>query len=144
RDQGIDLGSEDSVRGYYDALPELWASIHAAGGFAAAPLAETGLADFRAMHDQNGVTCFLCCREAARVMRRGGAGGRIVNVAARAALAPTAGMVAYTTSKAVVASLTQCLAEELKRDGILVNAVLPSIMDTPKNRQAMPKADFAH
>ena len=72
-------------------------------------------------------------------------GGRIVNVAARPALEPRigAGMTAYTASKAGVAALTAALAEEVAKDGILVNAVAPSIMDTPANRKAMPKADFS-
>ena len=52
-------------------------------------------------------------------------------------------MVAYTASKAAVAALTAALAEEVAKDGILVNAVAPSIMDTPANREAMPKADYA-
>jgi NAD(P)-dependent dehydrogenase (short-subunit alcohol dehydrogenase family) len=71
------------------------------------------------------------------------AGGRIVNVAARPALEwrTGAGMTAYTASKAGVAALTAALAEEVVKAGILVNAVAPSIMDTPANRQAMPKAD---
>ena len=75
----------------------------------------------------------------------GGGGGRIVNVSARAGLEwrSGAGMVAYTVSKAAVAALTAALAEEVAKDGILVNAVAPSIMDTPANRQAMPKADYA-
>jgi NAD(P)-dependent dehydrogenase (short-subunit alcohol dehydrogenase family) len=51
-------------------------------------------------------------------------------------------MIAYSASKAAVASITQSLAEEVKPVGILVNAVLPSVMDTPLNRAAMPKADF--
>ena len=54
-----------------------------------------------------------------------------------------AGMVAYAASKTAVAALTAALAEEVAKDGILVNAVAPSIMDTQANRQAMPKADFA-
>ena len=72
-------------------------------------------------------------------------GGRIVNVAARPALEwrSGAGMVAYAASKAAVAALTVALAEEVAKDGILVNAVAPSIMDTPANRAAMPKADHA-
>ena len=75
----------------------------------------------------------------------GGGGGRIVNVSARAGLEwrSGAGMAAYTASKAAVAALTAALAEEVAKDGILVNAVAPSIMDTPANRQAMPKADYA-
>ena len=51
-------------------------------------------------------------------------------------------MIAYSTSKAAVASITQCLAEEVRDDSILVNAIVPSIMDTAANRKAMPGADF--
>jgi NAD(P)-dependent dehydrogenase (short-subunit alcohol dehydrogenase family) len=78
-------------------------------------------------------------------MTRTGAGGRIVNVAARPALEwrTGAGMAAYAASKAAVAALTVALAEEVVKSGILVNAVAPSIMDTPANRAAMPQADFS-
>jgi NAD(P)-dependent dehydrogenase (short-subunit alcohol dehydrogenase family) len=78
-------------------------------------------------------------------MTRGGAGGRIVNVAARAALEwrSGSGMAAYAASKAAVAALSVALAEEVAKDGILVNAIAPSIMDTPANRAAMPQADFS-
>ena len=76
---------------------------------------------------------------------RNGEGGRIVNTAARPALEwrTGAGMTAYTASKAAVAALTAALAEEVAKAGILVNAVAPSIMDTPANRNGMPKADHA-
>ncbi len=70
-------------------------------------------------------------------------GGRIINVAARPALVPAGGMLAYTTSKAAVASLTQCLAAEVIGESILVNAVVPSIIDTPANRSSMRDADHA-
>jgi NAD(P)-dependent dehydrogenase (short-subunit alcohol dehydrogenase family) len=70
-------------------------------------------------------------------------GGRIVNVAARPAVQPVAGMIAYAASKAAVASLTQSLAAEVLADKILVNAVLPSTIDTPMNRKSMPNADFS-
>jgi NAD(P)-dependent dehydrogenase (short-subunit alcohol dehydrogenase family) len=72
-------------------------------------------------------------------------GGRIVNVAARPALEwrSGAGMSAYAVAKTGVAALTVTLAEEVAKDGILVNAVAPSIMDTAANRKAMPKADFS-
>jgi NAD(P)-dependent dehydrogenase (short-subunit alcohol dehydrogenase family) len=141
----IDLAGEDAVRSFYQSLPSLWASIHTAGGFAASPITETSLADFRQMIDTNAVTSFLCCREAVRKMRSnpGGDGGRIVNVAAKAALSPAGGLSAYAASKAAVTNLTLSLSEELAADQIWVNAVLPSIMDTPANRAAMPKADFA-
>lgn len=137
----IDLADEASVVSYYESLPPLWGSVHCAGGFAMASLADTSLADFERMWRTNAVSCFLCCREAVRSMRRGAGGGRVVNVAARPAVEPTGGMVAYSTSKAAVASMTECLARELVGDRILVNAVLPSIVDTPANRAAMPGAD---
>jgi NAD(P)-dependent dehydrogenase (short-subunit alcohol dehydrogenase family) len=77
-------------------------------------------------------------------MLAAGDGGRIVNVASRQALEPRsgAGMTAYTIAKAGVAALTMALAEEVAKDGILVNAVAPSIMDTGANRAAMPRANF--
>jgi NAD(P)-dependent dehydrogenase (short-subunit alcohol dehydrogenase family) len=139
-----DLSDEAAVARLFDGVP-LWASIHIAGGFAMSPVAETGKADLMQQVDMNFVTCFLCCRAAVNAIKRTGAGGRIVNVAARPALEwrSGAGMAAYTASKAAVAALTVALAEEVAKDGILVNAVAPSIMDTPANRQAMPKADYA-
>lgn len=117
--------------------------MQAAGGFAMAGVGETSAGDFRKMMDQNALTCFLCCREAIKRMREGGAGGRIVNVAARPAVVPVGGMVAYSASKAVVASITLSLSEEVAKEGIWVNAVVPSTMDTPANRKGMPKADFS-
>jgi NAD(P)-dependent dehydrogenase (short-subunit alcohol dehydrogenase family) len=140
-----DLASEAVVARLYEAVPALWASIHLAGGFAMKSLAETTKSDLMQQVDMNFVTAFLCCRAAVTAIARTGAGGRIVNVAARPALEPRAGsgMVAYTASKAAVAALTVALSEEVAKDGILVNAVAPSIMDTRANREAMPKADHA-
>jgi NAD(P)-dependent dehydrogenase (short-subunit alcohol dehydrogenase family) len=140
---GVDLTDEGAVRAFYAARPALWASVHVAGGFRAAPILDTSLADLRGQLDVNLTTAFLCCREAARNMRANGHGGRIVNVGSRASAVPAGGAVAYTVAKAGVAALTQALADELRGDGILVNAVLPSIIDTPANRAAMPKADYA-
>jgi NAD(P)-dependent dehydrogenase (short-subunit alcohol dehydrogenase family) len=138
-----DLADEAEVGRLYAGVPKLWASIHLAGGFAMSPVAATGKAALMQQIDMNFVNCFLCCRAAVNAI--GTSGGRIVNVAARAALEwrSGAGMAAYTASKAAVATLTAALAEEVANDGILVNAVAPSIMDTPMNRQSMPKADFA-
>jgi NAD(P)-dependent dehydrogenase (short-subunit alcohol dehydrogenase family) len=141
------LAEEGPIGRLYDGITSLWASIHLAGGFAAAPLAETSAATMRQQIDMNLVSSLLCCRAAVKAMTRDatGSGGRIVNVAARPALEwrSGAGMAAYTASKAAVAALTAALAEEVAKSGILVNAVAPSIMDTPTNRQAMPKADFS-
>ena len=74
---------------------------------------------------------------------RKSAAGRIVNVGAMGAVKSAAGMGAYGASKAGVHRLTESLAEELKGEGITVNAVLPSIIDTPANRADMPDADFS-
>jgi NAD(P)-dependent dehydrogenase (short-subunit alcohol dehydrogenase family) len=138
-----DLSDETQVARVYEGLTP-WASIHIAGGFAAGKVTETDKKALMAQIDSNLASCFLCCRAAATVMLANG-GGRIVNVAARPALEwrSGAGMTAYTVAKAGVAALTVALAEEVAKDGILVNAVAPSIMDTPANRKAMPKANFA-
>lgn len=150
--KGIDLADEPSVqRLYAEARTHgggrgLWASVHVAGGFAYAPIATMNHADYLGQIRTNVDTCFLCCREAVKSMRTGGtSGGRIVNVAARPAVEPRLGanMTAYTAAKCAVAGLTQALAEEVAGEGILVNAVLPSIMDTPANRASMPSADHA-
>jgi len=137
------LADEKVVKELYAELPALWASIHIAGGFAFAPVTETSGELLRRQIDDNLVSCFLCCREAVAVMRRGGGGGRIVNVTARQALEPRIGakMTAYTAAKAGVAALSAALGEEVAADGILVNAVAPSIMDTQANRRDMPKAN---
>jgi NAD(P)-dependent dehydrogenase (short-subunit alcohol dehydrogenase family) len=137
----VDCGDEAGVAALYAGLGAIDASIHIVGGFAAAAVEATSRADFVGMFELNAVTAFLCCREAIAVMRRAG-GGRIVNVAARPAVQPVGGMIAYTTAKAAVASLTQCLAAEVVDAGIHVNAILPSILDTAANRAAMPDADF--
>jgi len=158
---GGELRSESVVTSFYENLPSLWASIHCAGGFAMSAFTQTPLAGFLEMFDTNAVSCFLCCREAVKKLRTmppgaahdsqsAGGGtrpgrGRIVNVTARPALEARLGamMSAYTVSKAAVAALTQAVAEEVVGDEILVNAVVPSIMDTRANRRAMPQADHS-
>jgi NAD(P)-dependent dehydrogenase (short-subunit alcohol dehydrogenase family) len=148
---GIDVANEAAVRSFYQGLPPLWASIHLAGGFAMAPVGEISGEDFVAQFRMNALSCFLCSAAAItafRARRQPGpsaaSGGRIVNVAARPALEPRlgAGMVAYTASKSAVAALTQALAQETTDEDIWVNAVAPSVLDTPTNRAAMPDADY--
>jgi NAD(P)-dependent dehydrogenase (short-subunit alcohol dehydrogenase family) len=141
------LADEAPVAGFYDGIAApLWASIHLAGGFAAGPLRDTSAATLHQQIDMNLVSCLLCCRAAVNAMsgKAAGPGGRIVNVAARPALEwrSGGGMAAYTASKAAVAALTLALAEEVAKDDILVNAIAPSIMDTPANRAALPKANY--
>ena len=139
-----DLTQEAAVAKLYRGIPSLWASIHLAGGFAMAPVAETTKSDLMKQVEMNFVTAFLCCRAAVNAMTAAG-GGRIVNVATRLALEwrQGAGMAAYTASTSALAALTVARAEEVVSAGILVNAVAPSTMDTAANRRAMPKADHA-
>ena len=139
--QGCDLAEEAGIARLYDGVNDLWASIHIAGGFAMGSIGDTDKAGLRHMLNTNFVSCFLCCRAA--IGKFGAAGGRIVNVAARPGIEPRlgAGMAAYAASKAAVAAFTQALAAEVAGRGILVNAVAPSIIDTPANRAAMPTAD---
>lgn len=146
---GVDLSDEAHVERFYAQTPVPWASIHVAGGYSGGPIAETTPTTARKMLSTNAMSAFLCSRELVRRIRSSGApdapppGGRIVNVSAKPALVPTAGLAAYAMSKAAVAALTLSLAEELKEERIWVNAVVPSTMDTPANRAAMPSADHA-
>ncbi len=140
-----DLTDEAAVARLYTDIQKLWASIHLAGGFAFAPIGETSRNLLMEQMNTNFVSCYLCCRAAIGRMLQSKEGGRIVNVSARAGLEWRMGAktTAYTASKAAVAALSSALAEEVAGQGILVNAVAPSIMDTPANRKDMPKADFA-
>jgi len=141
----VNLTDEDAVGRFYQQVPNLWASIHLAGGFAAGGIRTAGKSVLAGQLDVNVVTCYLCCRGAVLGIGANPAGGRIVNVAARPALEwrSGAGTTAYAASKAAVAALTVALAEEVAKDGILVNAVAPSILDTSANRKSMPQADHA-
>jgi len=148
--RGVDLAEEAAVRGFYQTLPPLWASIHLAGGFAMMPIGEMSATDFVGQFRMNALSCFLCSAAAVAAFRArrdpgpaSARGGRIVNIAARPALEPRlgAGMVAYTAAKSAVAALTQALAQETTDEEIWINAVAPSVLDTPANRAAMPDAD---
>jgi NAD(P)-dependent dehydrogenase (short-subunit alcohol dehydrogenase family) len=135
---GVDLTRDDEVRRFFDQLPVLRGSVHVAGGFAMKPALDISADELERMLRLNLVSAFLCSREAARKMP---AGGSIVNVGARPAIEPVAGMSHYVASKAAVVALSQALAAEWLSENIRVNAVLPSIIDTPNNRRAMPDGD---
>jgi NAD(P)-dependent dehydrogenase (short-subunit alcohol dehydrogenase family) len=139
-----DLAEEAEVIDFYGGVGPLWASIHLAGGFAFAPIGDSNQTVLTTQLESNLISTYLCNRAAVGALRRAGNGGRIVNTAARQALEPRLGasLTAYAVAKAGVVALTIALAEEVASDGILVNAVAPSIMDTPANRASMPKADF--
>jgi NAD(P)-dependent dehydrogenase (short-subunit alcohol dehydrogenase family) len=114
--------------------------VNAVGGFAGGDLVSTPLAEWQRMMTLNLTSTVIACRAVLPGMI-GAGGGRIVNIASRAVLPPQGGFIAYTVSKAAVITLTLALAQEVRSHHITVNAVLPSTMDTPANRRAMPDAD---
>lgn len=116
--------------------------VNVAGGFRWELIDGGGVDTWDAMYQMNLRTALLASQAALPYLRQS-AQGRIVNVGALASQQAAQGMGAYAASKAGVARLTEALAEELKDQGITVNAVLPSILDTPANRADMPQADFS-
>jgi NAD(P)-dependent dehydrogenase (short-subunit alcohol dehydrogenase family) len=117
--------------------------VNTAGGYrAGTPVHETPLAAWDFMLNLNARTLFVASSAVIPAMLRQG-WGRIVNVAARAALTGGAKAGAYSASKSAVVRLTESMAAELKASGINVNCILPGTIDTPQNRQAMPNADHS-
>ena len=115
-----------------------------AGGFTMGDsVADTSDDTWDFMMNLNARTVLNVCRAAVPGMVAQGR-GKIVNIGARGALRGAGAMGAYIASKSVVMRLTETLSDELKGKGINVNAILPSIIDTPRNRADMPKAKFAH
>jgi NAD(P)-dependent dehydrogenase (short-subunit alcohol dehydrogenase family) len=114
--------------------------VNIAGGFRWETIADGSLETWDFLYSINLKTALCACKAALGYLPADN--GRIVNVGAAATAKAGTGMGAYTASKAGVAKLTEALAEELKERGINVNAVLPTIIDTPANRADMPKADF--
>ncbi len=116
--------------------------VNIAGGFrGGTPVHQTTSETWDWLFNLNARTVFIASRAVIPHMLQQ-TGGRIVNVAARAALKGGANMAAYSASKSAVVRLTESMAAELKKDDLNVNCVLPSTIDTPQNRQAMPNANY--
>lgn len=133
-------GAEAAVQKVVDELGGLDVLVNVAGGFLWQTLEDGHTGAWELMHRLNLLTCLHTSRAALPHLKASTA-GRIINIGANAALKAGAGMGAYTASKAAVHRLTESLAEETKGSGITVNAVLPSIIDTPANRADMPDVD---
>ena len=142
---GVDLGdataAEAALRIAADALGGLDALVNIAGTFRYETLADGDLDTWDLLYRINLRTAVAASKAALPFLLKSNS-GRIVNIGAMGAMKAGAGMGAYAASKAGVAKLTEALAEELKEHGITVNALLPSIIDTPPNRADMPKAHF--
>jgi NAD(P)-dependent dehydrogenase (short-subunit alcohol dehydrogenase family) len=139
-----DLFDADDVAGAAaEAGPSLRAVVNLVGGFAQhGRVHETPVETFEEQLRLNLRPTYLTSAAAVPIMLEGG-GGAIVCVSSRAALRPFPGAAGYVVSKAAVLALVDALDAEYRADGIRVNAVLPSVIDTPANRNAMPDADFA-
>ncbi len=141
----VDLASLAESRRVFDEIAGQFGRIdglaNVAGGFRWQTLGDSAdLAEWTALHDMNLRTCVSASKAVLPWLQRAGS-GRIVNIGAVTAVKGTSGMGAYAASKAGVMRFTEALADELKLHGITVNAVLPSIIDTPANRADMPKAN---
>ncbi len=133
-----------SVTAIIDQFGQIDCLANVAGGFKMGPMAhETPVSDWDFMMNLNAKSVFLMCRAVVPHMLEKKK-GKIVNVAARAAVQPKAKMAPYCVSKAAVITLTQSLAAELKMNNINVNCILPGTVDTPQNRNDMPDADFSN
>lgn len=126
--------SVSSARGKIDVL------VAGVGGFAGGSLLETDRETWSRMLGLNLNSVFSAAKAVLPHMVRARY-GRIVVIASRAVVPPAGGFIAYTVAKAGAIAFTQALAQEVREHGITVNAVLPSTMDTPANRSAMPESD---
>lgn len=139
----LDLCDADAVAACFSGLGHVDVLFNVAGGFAM----DEGVhriepSAFRRLFDGNVATLLNCTAAVVPGMRERGA-GKIVNVGAMSAASGLAHMGSYCAAKAAVVRLTESLSRELRAFGINVNCVLPSIIDTPDNRRAMPDADHA-
>jgi NAD(P)-dependent dehydrogenase (short-subunit alcohol dehydrogenase family) len=143
---GIDLTHLEATAGAMQRIAQPGGAIdvlvNVAGGFRFQKLADGDLAIWEQMFAINLQTAVTASRAVLPYLRTASA-GRIVNIGAGAAARAHAGMGAYTASKAGVEKLTESLADELKDEGITVNAILPGTLDTPANRADMPHADVS-
>ncbi len=142
----VDLTDRAAIDSFLDSTTDFGAPnilVNLAGGFKmGGPVHENEDAIWDSLFNMNVKTTLHLSASVARRMIAQGKGGRIINVAARAGLSGVPGLAAYSASKSALLRLTESMAAELLDNGITVNAVLPSTIDTPANRQGMPKADF--
>jgi NAD(P)-dependent dehydrogenase (short-subunit alcohol dehydrogenase family) len=137
----VDVLDDSAVAALLESRPAPWAVINTIGGFAARrPLAELDAAELNAQLQLNLVSAAIITKNALQVMLPAGE-GRIVHTASRAGAVSTGAGFAYSVSKLGVLHLVQMAADEVRGTGITVNCVVPTIIDTPANRAAMPKAD---
>ncbi|PMB09266.1 3-oxoacyl-ACP reductase, partial [Fischerella thermalis CCMEE 5328] len=130
------LAEEASVENIINQMQRVDVLIHLVGGFAMGKTHEYSLENWKKDFDLNLTTTFLVCKHSLRRMLENRY-GRIVTVGSRGAVEPSGQLAAYCASKAGVVALTKAIADETKGTNITANVVLPSVIDTPSNREAM-------
>ncbi|CAB3762202.1 SDR family NAD(P)-dependent oxidoreductase [Paraburkholderia humisilvae] len=135
--------AQDAIATITSRFNGLHALVNIAGAFRWETVSDGSADSWDRMFSANVKTTLNASKAALAHLTAAGGSGRIVNIGAMAALKAGAGMGAYAASKSAVMRLTEALAEELKDKGVTVNAILPSIIDTPQNRADMPNADFS-
>lgn len=144
--EGVDLTRQEDtqrlIAGVIERFGRIDVLVNAAGGFrAGGPVHKMSLETLDVMFNLNAKTVFLASQAAIPHMLEQGS-GKIINVAAKKALEGAKNAAAYSASKSAVIRLTESMSHELRASGINVNCVLPSIIDTPENRDGMPDSDF--
>lgn len=143
---GVDLTNEEATKAALEKVVAAHGGIdtlvNIAGGFTWETLEDGSVSEWARMHSMNLMTAATITKAALDELKKSVA-GRIVNIGAGAAVKAGMGMGAYAASKSGVHRLTEALAEELAGTNVTVNAVLPTIIDTPTNRADMPDADFS-
>jgi NAD(P)-dependent dehydrogenase (short-subunit alcohol dehydrogenase family) len=143
---GIDASQKDAVsevvKRIFEETGRIDGLVNLAGGFHWDKLQGGTLESWDSMYRINLLTAVVSCEAVLPYLLRNDS-GTIVNIGSLGAVKAACGMGAYAASKAGVVKLTEALADELKDRGITVNAILPSVIDTPRNRADMPGADFA-
>lgn len=141
----VDLGDAEATASVFAAIAQkhgrIDALVNIAGGFRWEMVEPGSIDTWDFMYQINVRTAVNASRAALAHIPDGG--GRIVNISAAGSVKAGTGLAAYAASKSGVSKLTEALAEELKSRNITVNAVMPSIIDTPTNRKDMPDADFS-
>ena len=142
---GVDLGAPEAIAGAFATINTRFGSLdglaNIAGGFVWETVADGSVDTWDRMYRTNVRSCLLTSQAGIPLLRQ--RGGAIVNVSAFASQRAEKGMGAYAAAKSAVSRLTESLAAELKDNGVRVNAVMPSIIDTSANRASMPDADFS-
>ena len=133
----------EAVEGVVDYFGRIDFLVDTVGAFVGGtPVAETNDEIWQRAMNGNAWSAFLCSRAVLRHMQEQGF-GRIVNIAARQALKASPKLAAYSAAKSALLRMTESIAAEYAEHGIRANCVVPGVIDTPQNREAMPEADFS-